>query len=344
MLSVVSGGKLVLSRYIMNGSALYDNMAAEKSGAAREDIERARLSGDFSKIAMDPYDSESVMSMCFSDIVEQITQTANHYMSGISGEKLSYVAVVGEGGLIPGIVEYFAQSHSLAARELRPSDEASAACRALMKNENPNMLLAAVGAALAGAGIRDRGRDMEMNFAPALSSGAGGRQGFVFGRLTAAVAAAILIAAVSVAAGLYFIADQRRNTAEAVSIDAQISSDTQAAEHGEAVSIARRKLSALSAVADAIDARSVRASELLDELTTQAPESLFVINFSMADANSAALSGRARDYGSVSEFASTLRQTGLYDSVRINSISANESVSDARNDYSFTMTITFVTK
>ena len=89
----------------------------------------------------------------------------------------------------------------------------------------------------------------------------------------------------------------------------------------------------------AIDAKSIKISELLDELTDRTPESLFVTNLNILDANSIVMNGRARDYGSVSEFALLLRQTEHFDSVRINSITANPTVSETYTDYGFSMSI-----
>ena len=365
LVSVISKGKLVLSRYIMSGAAAYDNMVADKAGIDKEEVERARLSGDFSGIAsisdakISPYESESIMDMCFMEIVDQIQQTAEHYMNDMTDEKLSYITVAGEGGMIPGIEEYFARSYNLSPRELKPASNNRAAGEALMKKGNPKLLLAAVGAALASAGavsgggggikagvrrgIGTRGgagaASIEMNFAPAASGAAGLKQGALSARLAAVVAMALLIAVASIATGVYFIAEQRQIAIDIARIDAEIAGDTSVAEHNEAISGARSKLAALTAVVDTIDAQNLRTAKLLEELTAVAPESLFVVNFNMVDANNAVMSGRARDYRSISDFALLLRETEKYDSVRINSITANQSVSDAYTDYGFSMTI-----
>jgi Tfp pilus assembly PilM family ATPase/Tfp pilus assembly protein PilN len=335
--SVVRSGKLVLSRYIMCGAAAYDNMIAEKAGVAREDAEKARVSGDFTGIAIDPGDSENIISMCFMEIDEQIRQAAGLY--GADGA-LSYFTVVGEGSMIPGIDSHFEREHNLARRELAAAKKGKTGYDALIGNGNPKLLLAAAGAVLYGGDARG----LDMNFAPgaagaAGTAGAGGLRIGSSGRLAAALAAAFVIAAASVAVGVYCIAERHRIDAEIAAINAEIIQDGAIAEKTAAISQARAKLSVLNAVLDAVEANGANASELLDSLAAQAPESLFVTNFNMSDAVNAVMNGRARDYESISEFALSLRRTGKYDSVRINSIAANQTASDIANDYSFTMTV-----
>ena len=346
LVGVVSKGKLVLSRYIMSGAAAYDNFTAGKAGATKDDIEKARLSGDFSAIVIDPLDAENVMNMCFMEIDDQLRQTTEHYASDVSNEKPVYITVAGEGSAIPGIEAYFAGVHSLKPRELIPAGGGDTGYGELLKNGNPKLLLAAAGAALTGAGDADQ---EELNFVSAADSvsvggggavaGVRGRRFTAFGRLTAAIFAAVLIAAAGIVSGLYYVSDRQRSYAEIGQINAEIISDAVISEHSGAISQARTKLSALTAVLDAIDTKSVDVSELLDDLAAKAPESLFITNLNIIDADSLVMSGRARDYDSVSEYALLLRETDKYDSVRINSINVNQTVAVTHSDYGFSMTI-----
>ena len=335
LVSVVSRGKLAISRYIMSGAAAYDNYTAEKAGVAREDAERARISGDYANISIDAYDAENIMNLCFMEIDDQIRQTAEHYVNDVTNEKLSYIMVAGEGGMIPGIEEYFARAHGLKPRVLSPVAGGNTGYGVLLKNGNPKLLFAAAGAALIGSGASYP----EINFVSGADGGAGERSFAAFGRFVAALVVAVLIAAAAIASGIYFIADQNRSNAEIAQINREISLDMRTVEQGEEITQARLKLSALNAVLDAIDAKSVDVTGILDDLTAQAPEGLFAINLNIIDAGNIALSGRARDYQSISEYALRLRKTDKYDSVRINSIAASQTLSEAHFDYSFSMTI-----
>ena len=337
LVSVVSKGKLVLSRYIMSGAAAYDNYAAEKAGAAKDAIEKARIDGDFSNIKIDPFDAENVMNACFMEIDEQLRQTADHYMSEKPGEKVTYITVVGEGGTIPGIEAYFSGAHGLKPRELTPAEGRDADYNELSRNGNPKLLLAAAGAALVGAGAAAAPEDL--NFISAEEGGADGKRPAAFSRLAAALAVALLIAAAGIAAGFYYITDQRRSYAEIAQINAEIIGDPVVSEHNAAITQARAKLSSLIAVIDAIDSKSINVSGYLDDLTARAPESLFITNINLIDSGNLVMNGRARDYESVSEYALMLRETGKYDSVRINSITANQTVLANHSDYGFSMSI-----
>jgi type IV pilus assembly protein PilM len=335
LVSVIDRGKLALSRYTMSGAAAYDNMAAEKAGTDRDGVEKARLGGDFSEIHIDPYDAENILDFCFSDINDQIRQTMELYGNDGANGKLSFVEVVGEGGAIPGIERYFAQSHNLEPRELVPASGMDSSLRLLAENGDPKLFLAAAGSGFCASGD---GGAREMNFAP--EADAGGRRSPLFGRMVVALSAVLLIAAASIAAGVYFIAESRGNYAEIGRIDAEIMRDVRAAEQIEAIERARAKLSALNAVLDAMDAKSAHVSGFLDEFTALAPESLFIVNFNVLDADNIVMSGRAKHYDSIPEYALSLRQTGKYESVRINAISAVQTVSDTASDDGVTMTIT----
>jgi len=337
LVSVINKGKLVLSRYTMGGASAYDSIIAEKIGVLKDDVENARLSGNFSHIPMGPDDAERAMNYSFMDISDQLRQITDLYDSDPANDALSFIAVTGEGGLIPGIKKFFAASQNLRPRLLMPAG-GKTGYAALHKKGGSKLLLAALGTVISGASAQN-----DINFAAALS-GAGTMQNKKSSRLVTALAAAILIAIAAVAAGVYFINDLRRTSADIADIRTEITQDLQAAVQIEAIGRAQLQLSTLDSVIKTIDANSADVSGLLDDLTAQMPEGLFITNLNMLDPANVVMSGRARVYDSISEFALLLRQTGKYESVRINAITANQTASDLISDYGFTMTLILSTK
>ena len=335
IVSAVSMGKLVLSRYTMSGSAAYDGMIAEKTGVARDEIEKRRLEGNLSADEIDPASLENIMGMCFMDIDDQIRQTMGLYTGSEQGDKLSYVSVTGEGGMIPGIEQYFAKLHNLAARDVSPVNAERTGFSILQESGNPKLLLAATGAVLSVGGSAD----YEMNFAPSVGAGRGPRSGAGFGRLASAVSAAVILAIILIVTGVYFMNDRRHSHDEIALINAEISHDSQTAIQYEAIARAQKQLADLTSVMDAIDKGSAKASEVLGDLAARMPESLFITNFNMPDAYNVVLTGRSKDLESVSEFALLLRETGKYDGVRINSVTANQTASEAVADYGFSLAV-----
>ena len=331
LVSVIDRGKLVLSRYTMSGAVAYDNMLAEKAGVTRDDIENARLGGDFSTIKIDRDDAENILNLSFMDISDQLRQILEIYSGDPSNEKPSYIAVTGEGGMIPDIERYLGGPHGLRQRALTSAGGKTGYDSLQL---NPKLLLAAAGSALGGSGAAE----YELNFAPG-PVGAGERKGAGSRRLAVAVTAALLIAVSSIAAGLYFIADRNRSNAEITDIYNEINQDLQAAVQNAKIDAAQSQLSTLASVLGAIDANSAKASGLLEDITAQLPEGLFITGFNMPDAYNLIMNGRSRDYEGVSDFALLLRRTGSFDSVRINSITANQTASELISDYGFSMTI-----
>ena len=335
IVSVVNLGKLILSRYTMSGSAAYDGMIAEKAGVTRDEIEKGRLDGSLSAVDIDPVTVENVMGMCFIDIDDQIRQTIGLYTGSGPDEKLAYVSVTGEGGMIPGIEQYFARSHNLTARDIKPVNAERTGYAVLQGSGNPKLLLAAAGAVLSVGGPSD----YDMNFAPPSVVGAGVRKGAGFGRLASALSAAVALAIILVATGVYFMNDRRHSHDEITQINLEITQDMQTAVQNEAIARAQKQLADLTSVLYAVDRSSAKASELLDDLASRMPENLFVTNFNMPDANNVVLTGRSKDFADVSEFALLLRETGKYDSVRINTVTANQTASETVSDYGFSLTV-----
>ena len=331
---VVSRGKLALSRYVMSGAAAFDRMAAEKLGVPEEDLENARLSGDYSNVALDPNDAESIRTLCFLDIEEQIRQTFDFYEDDKSGGGLKYITVVGEGAAIPGISEYFAQAYALENRSFILNEKSVSGAEVIEKTGNPALLLAAVGCTLgdfAGA---------ELNFIPQAGASSARRVKTAAIRRLAPIGAAVaLVAIVSFTVTMYYYTLDRQNHLEIDSINDEILNDYQVSEQSGAISNAENKLSGIISVINAIDTGGARASEILEDLTASAPENLFAVNLNVQDTDSFVVSGRSKDYESISQFALKLRQSGKYDGVRINSITANQTASDIPVDYSFILTI-----
>jgi len=348
LVSIVNDGKLTLSRYLQGGAAVFDHLAAESAGSTADDIRKARLSGDFTGVALDPGDAENIVSRCFFDIDEQIHQAADYLAGDLFMGKLSYVMVVGDGGAIPGAARHFERTHNLAGLNVAGAQaKTNKTVAPLLNGGNPGLLFAAFGAAIGvtAAGARKSGNrasvtgaHRNINFTPADISGKGVFQ--TTARLATVLSAAIFIAAAMIAFGVYFMLERGKTESEIRLINAEITQDIQAAEQSRAIELAQSRLDDINAVIGVIDGSSARASEIIGDLAAQAPDNLFIVNFTMTDAENVVMNGRSKDYDSVTEFASFLRRTEKYESVRINSVTVNQTASDSVTDYGFTMSVT----
>ncbi|MDR1440112.1 MAG: PilN domain-containing protein [Clostridiales bacterium] len=123
------------------------------------------------------------------------------------------------------------------------------------------------------------------------------------------------------------------------SIKESISADAGVSELEERIAAAEHKLAEAQSVSQALSLAGAGAADILDALTREAPEDLFIVSLGIVNSNEVILTGKSKDYGSVANFALLLRESGAYGSVSINSITANRPATDEIADYGFTMTL-----
>ena len=199
-------------------------------------------------------------------------------------------------------------------------------------------LLAAVGAATRAT---PKGRErpwQDINFSDAGEATGGAGQGKAPRLMLAAAAASLVLLAVGGAA-LAFTSQRQSDMRTAQAIDMKLASDTVASGLERDIAAAEQRLSDITSVSYAIDRNSVKASGIMETVTRELPENVFVVTFNAMSAWEAVMTGKSRDYGSIAGFAQRLRDSGEFYGVHINSVALDPGDGQGAPGYSFSIII-----
>ena len=325
LVNVVKNGKVFLSRYVTSGVEGFDSLVAEKAGVKQKDIEKARRCEDFSQIPINLTDLEIVKGQCFSEIENQARQTIELYDYEKQTESIRKVSVVGEGSGVPEVESYFASALGLSVGKLISLPEFS-------NLPNMKILIGAIGITLCAFD-----KDTDVNFLKNTTKH--GKTRRKWDRLMFASAAAIAILAISVIISGWFYVSRLLDEGKITDIQNEIEKNSAVLILDQEMSVVKKELAEIEGVVEAIEQKSVNASKILETLTMNAPENLFAVNCSILNEQEMVISGKSKDYESITNYVHFLRSNGTFASISINTITTNKSSSDDIIDYSFSMTL-----
>ncbi|MCL2164781.1 MAG: PilN domain-containing protein [Oscillospiraceae bacterium] len=327
-INVVINGNVIISRCAPSGVSAIDSFIADVVGLPQDEVERARTSGDFSIISADEREVTSYIAAGLNDISEQMRQIINFIEYDMPGIKLEFITITGDGYGLPGIGEYLSTLLNLKYIPPTPAPDVSG-------YEDFISVSSAFGAALRED---KRGGDINYVAEDAQAGRRGGRVVLSKGVIALTAAVAVFAIAILITAFFYFKSISDQKTIE--NIIQNINSNAWAAKLEGDIETAKIELAQSQALIEEIENSGVQLSESLISLSERAPDDLFVSNLSVVNKNEIVLTGKSKAFGGVSWFALKLRESGEFESVRINSVVSNSTSAGDVIDYTFSLTLT----
>jgi type IV pilus assembly protein PilM len=324
--SLVSAGKLILSRQIPTGLARFDNLVANRAGITLEQAERARQNNKFDIYNLDKEDVDGLVNVAFSAINSQIRGILDYYRYNKPEEVISGILMFTGRGLETALNDYFNQSTELPVELIRLRIKGS---------EYPDsdaMAAAAIGATmLPSVGRRD------INLLPKLKELREATLRRI--KLTRAVALAIAIAVFSLMAYGYLVYLRYTVAAETMSTQEEIIRYSSINETKNKLEQAKNLLASAEGVLSKYNASVTSGTDLFNTINKAMPDSIFAVTFSLSEDGVIAISGITRERPDLSDFIYNLKESGKIERVALSSIITRSSEDGGAIDYNFTVEI-----
>jgi type IV pilus assembly protein PilM len=324
--SLISAGKLVLSRQVPTGLARFDNLVSNRAGITLEQAERARQNNKFDIYNLDREDVDGLVNVAFSSINSQIRGILDYYRYNKPEEVISGILMFTGRGLETALNDYFNQSTELPVELIRLRIKGS---------EYPDsdaMAAAAIGATMIPAvGRRD------INLMPRLKEIREATLRRI--KLTRAVALVIAIAVFSLMAYGYLVYLRYTVAAETMSTQEEIIRYSSINETKNKLEQAKNLLASAEGVLSKYNASVTSGTDLFNTINKAMPDSIFAVTFSLSEDGVIAISGITRERPDLSDFIYNLKESGKIERVALSSIITRSSEDGGAIDYNFTVEI-----
>lgn len=325
--SLVSAGKLILSRQIPTGLARFDNLVANRAGITLEQAERARQNNKFDIYNLDKEDVDGLVNVAFSAINSQIRGILDYYRYNKPEEVISGILMFTGRGLETALNDYFNQSTELPVELIRLRIKGS---------EYPDsdaMAAAAIGATmLPSVGRRD------INLLPKLKELREATLRRI--KLTRVVALFAVVALLSLAVYGFLVIRRYWVTAETMSVQEEIIRYSSINRTKSRLEQARALLASAENVLEKYDSGVIPGTWVFDLVSAAMPESVFAVSYTQTDDGRVNITGVSKNLTALPDFVYNLKQSGKVEKAVLSAIISRESEDGSVLDYSFTIEIT----
>lgn len=325
--SLISAGKLLLSRQITSGIARFDNLVANRVGIAPDQAVRARQNNKYDIYNLEKEDVDGFINVAFSGIASQIRSIIDYYRyNRPDEEKISGILLFTGRGLETGLTEYFNQATEL------PVDVIRLRVKGSEYPDSDAMAVAAIGATMSpSVGRRD------INLMPRLKEIREATLRRI--KLTRAVALVIAIAVFSLMAYGYLVYLRYAVAAETMSTQEEIIRYSSINETKNKLEQAKNLLASAEGVLSKYNASVTSGTDLFNTINKAMPDSIFAVTFSLSEDGVIAISGITRERPDLSDFIYNLKESGKIERVALSSIITRSSEDGGAIDYNFTVEI-----
>lgn len=325
--SLISAGKLVLSRQVPTGLARFDNLVSNRAGITLEQAERARQNNKFDIYNLDREDVDGLVNVAFSSINSQIRGILDYYRYNKPEEVISGILMFTGRGLESVLNDYFNQSTDL------PVDLIRLRIKGSEYPDSDAMAAAAIGATMIPAvGRRD------INLLPRLKELREATLRRI--KLTRIVALMIMLGVFSLAVYGYFVFLRYRVRAEVMSTQEEIIRYSAINETKSKLEYSKRMLDSAEGVLENYNSGVISGTDLFDTINKAIPDSVFAVSYALTETGDINISGISRVREDLSDFIYNVKQSGKVEQVALASINARGSEDGVAIDYNFTVKIT----
>lgn len=326
--SLISEGKLILSRQITSGIARFDNLVANRAGIALDQAVKARQNNKYDAYGVQQEDVDGYISTAFSAIAGQIRSIIDYYKYNRPDEenKISGILLFVSRGLESQLTEYLSQAAELPVETIQIKLKDSA------EPESDMLAAAAIGATMAPAvGRRD------INLLPRLKE----IKEATLKRIKLTKVAALIagIAVLSLAVYGYLVYLQYRVTAETMSTQEEIIRYSAINETKSRLEHVNSLLASAEGVLAKYNAGVISGTDLFDTINRAIPESVFAVTYSLSEDGAISISGISKDRPDLSDFIYNLKQSGKVERAALSSIISRSAEDGNAIDYNFTIEI-----
>ncbi|NLT57964.1 MAG: pilus assembly protein PilM [Clostridiales bacterium] len=324
---ILSGGRVMLSRFVPSGAHSADQILASRFGVSEQRAEEIRSQERYADHGIAEKDLPVVARLGYQTIAEQIKQTLDFYQYNMGKESpVSGIYVTGGGSLFEGLEAFLSETFALPVQRV-PG-------RIGELEVGTDFILTAVGLLTESPQAFE-----DVNLVPDLRTVAAERskkerQAFAYWTV-GGVFGAFCVFYGGLQYGKYY--ESRRQ--QALNAEMKAYAEVNVVKRG--IEDANWRIESADLVMAESQAVSIGNTELLDGLKALMPDGLFIRTYTAEGPNVITLSGVAKTRADIAEFMNRIRGEEAFGTVSAGNISARLDAGGAPTDYSFALTVNF---
>ena len=327
--SLISDGKLILSRNISSGIARYDNLIVNRVGVTPDQAVRARQNNKYDIFDLGREDIDNFINVAFSSVAGQIRSILDYYRYNTTSDesKISGIFLFTSRGLDSLLAEYLSQAAELPVETIKLRRR-----RSSLPEIDPSVA-AAIGATMTPTvGQRD------INLLPKLKEIREATLRRI--KLTRVAALFAVVALLSLAVYGFLVIRRYWVTAETMSVQEEIIRYSSISRTKSRLEQARALLASAENVLEKYDSGVIPGTWVFDLVSAAMPESVFAVSYTQTDDGRVNITGVSKNLTALPDFVYNLKQSGKVEKAVLSAIISRESEDGSVLDYSFTIEIT----
>lgn len=327
--SLISAGKLLLSRQITSGIARFDNLVANRVGIAPDQAVRARQNNKYDIYDLDREDIDNFLNVAFSSVAGQIRSILDYFRYNRTSDesKISSIFLFTGRGIDSLLAEYLSQVAELPVETIKLRRR-----RSSLPEIDPSVA-AAIGATMTPTvGQRD------INLLPKLKEIREATLRRI--KLTRVAALFAVVALLSLAVYGFLVIRRYWVTAETMSVQEEIIRYSSINRTKSRLEQARALLASAENVLEKYDSGVIPGTWVFDLVSAAMPESVFAVSYTQTDDGRVNITGVSKNLTALPDFVYNLKQSGKVEKAVLSAIISRESEDGTILDYSFTIEIT----
>ncbi len=326
--SLISEGKLILSRNISSGIARYDNLIANRVGITLDQAVRARQNNKYDIYDLDREDIDNFLNVAFSSVAGQIRSILDYFKYNRTSDesKISSIFLFTGRGIDSLLAEYLGQVAELPVEFIKLRRR-----RSSLPEIDPSVA-AAIGATMTPTvGQRD------INLLPKLKEIREATLRRI--KLTRVAALFAVVALLSLAIYGFLVLRQYGVTADTMSVQEEIIKYSSINETKNRLRQANALLASAESVLEKYNSDVIPGTWIFDLINTAMPESVFAVSYSQTEDGKVNISGVSKNLTDLPDFVYNLKQSGKVEKAVLSAIISREAEDGSVLDYNFTIEI-----
>ncbi len=320
--TVLSKGRMMLSRYVSTGVSALDQIVATRCGVTIEQAEAARMMNDYDKLGLSNEDLDFIARLGYSAIEDQIRQTMDFFTSNKGNEAITKILIMGGGCHFPGLATHFETLYRLPVHIAKLDKMA-------LKQPSELMLSAA------GCLIVDSNLTQDFQLIPGLQmlqkyQAQTNRTAILLG-----TGVVIALLGLSVFAFAYFGVQSQND--RALALEQEAATYKPATELKQQIIVAQDTADKIKAIIALSDKTNLINSALLTDIGKAMPENVFIMSYAADGTSTISFTGIALDRPSIALFVRQLTDLESVTSATLQNVTRRAGPDGNVMDYSFTL-------
>jgi len=325
--SLISEGKLILSRNISSGIARYDNLIVNRVGVTPDQAVRARQNNKYDIFDLGKEDIDNFINVAFSSVAGQIRSILDYFKYNRTSDesKISSIFLFTGRGIDSLLAEYLNQVAELPVEFIKLK----------LKRSTTDIDLSV--AAAIGATMTPTVGQRDINLLPRFKEIREATLRRI--KLTRVAVLLVAVALLSLAIYGFLVLRQYGVKADAMSVQEEIIKYSSINRTKSRLEQAKALLASAERVQEKYNADDIPGTWIFDLINTAMPESVFAVSYSQSDEGRVFITGVSKNLTALPDFVYNLNQSGKVEKAVLSSIISREAEDGTILDYNFTIEI-----